>query len=241
MAPAAGLTRRSIAGRRRPSGASGTHGKHLKNLYVYFWRWATLKVFGSGRFATTGLPDTDEESIVYFITVAGFLNGPGFKKMRDDLRRTCSDIWVIDCCPKATNRMCRPASFRAFSSQSASCWRRESSEKARGRRRMCVASRAAEGQAGRQVRRARDSFAGLARLDRLSCGLACAISGGAWREMGGFRAAARPVHLQRFGYHARPNVDHRGWRGDIEKALGAARQRERREKEGTAFSPTCKR
>ena len=78
----------------------GAHGKHLKNLYVYFWRWATLKVFGSGRFAATGQPDTDEEGIVCFITVAGFLNGPGFEKMRDDLRRTCSDIWVIDCSPE---------------------------------------------------------------------------------------------------------------------------------------------
>ncbi len=78
----------------------GAHGKHLKNLYVYFWRWATLKVFGSGRFAATGVPDTGEEGIVCFITVAGFLNGPGFEKMRDDLRRTCSDIWVIDCSPE---------------------------------------------------------------------------------------------------------------------------------------------
>ncbi|MFY9968974.1 MAG: type ISP restriction/modification enzyme, partial [Roseiarcus sp.] len=78
----------------------GAHGKHLKNLYVFFWRWAMLKVFGSGRFAATGLPDTDEAGIVCFITVAGFLNGPGFEKMRDDLRRTCSEIWVIDCSPE---------------------------------------------------------------------------------------------------------------------------------------------
>jgi hypothetical protein len=83
-----------------PEWGVGAHGKHLKNLYVYFWRWATLKVFGSGRFAATGLPDTDEEGIVCFITVAGFLNGPGFERMRDDLRRTCSDIWVIDCSPE---------------------------------------------------------------------------------------------------------------------------------------------
>ena len=27
-------------------------------------------------------------------------NGPGFEKMRDDLRRTCSEIWVIDCSPE---------------------------------------------------------------------------------------------------------------------------------------------
>ena len=78
----------------------GAHGKHLKNLYVYFWRWATWKVFGSGNYAATGFEDKDEEGIVCFITVAGFLNGPGFEKMRDDLRRTCSDIWIVDCSPE---------------------------------------------------------------------------------------------------------------------------------------------
>jgi hypothetical protein len=83
-----------------PEWGTGKFSHKLKNLYVYFWRWATLKVFGSGRFAATGLPDTDEEGIICFITAAGFLNGPGFEKMRDDLRGTCSDIWVIDCSPE---------------------------------------------------------------------------------------------------------------------------------------------
>lgn len=83
-----------------PEWKAGAHAKHLKNLYVYFWRWATWKVFGTGNDAATGNPDRDEEGIVCFITVAGFLNGPGFQKMRDDLRRTCSDIWVIDCSPE---------------------------------------------------------------------------------------------------------------------------------------------
>lgn len=78
----------------------GAHAKHLKNLYVYFWRWATLKVFGSGWYAATGEKDEDRAGVVCFITVAGFLNGPGFQKMRDDLRRDCSDIWVIDCSPE---------------------------------------------------------------------------------------------------------------------------------------------
>ncbi|WP_246647340.1 type ISP restriction/modification enzyme [Rhizobium laguerreae] len=76
------------------------HTKHLKNLYVYFWRWATWKVFGTGNYAATGHADQDEEGIICFITVAGFLNGPGFQKMRDDLRRTCSNIWIIDCSPE---------------------------------------------------------------------------------------------------------------------------------------------
>jgi predicted helicase len=83
-----------------PEWGVGAHGKHLKNLYIYFWRWATWKVFGSGNYAATGFPDRDEEGIVCFITVAGFLNGPGFEKMRDDLRRTCSEIWVVDCSPE---------------------------------------------------------------------------------------------------------------------------------------------
>jgi hypothetical protein len=32
--------------------------------------------------------------------VVGFLNGPGFEKMRDYLRRTTEEIWVIDCSPE---------------------------------------------------------------------------------------------------------------------------------------------
>jgi len=78
----------------------GVHAEHLKNLYVYFWRWATWKVFGTGLHASTGLEETDKAGIVCFISVAGFLNGPGFEKMRDDLRRSCHDIWVIDCSPE---------------------------------------------------------------------------------------------------------------------------------------------
>ena len=70
----------------------GAHAKHLRNLYIYFWRWATWKVYDHGPGNRSG--------IVCFITVAGFLNGPGFQKMRDYLRRTCDDIWVIDCSPE---------------------------------------------------------------------------------------------------------------------------------------------
>ena len=38
--------------------------------------------------------------VVCFITVAGFLNGPGFQKMRADLRRDADEILVIDCSPE---------------------------------------------------------------------------------------------------------------------------------------------
>lgn len=78
----------------------GAHAHHLKNLYVYFWRWATWKVFGSGWQQTTGKKIDDRYGVICFITAAGFLNGPGFQKMRDDLRRDASEIWVIDCSPE---------------------------------------------------------------------------------------------------------------------------------------------
>jgi hypothetical protein len=57
-------------------------------------------VFGTGLKASTGLDETDKAGIVCLITASAFLAGPGFEKMRDDLRRSCDDIWVIDCSPE---------------------------------------------------------------------------------------------------------------------------------------------
>lgn len=80
----------------------GTHAKHLRNLYIYFWRWAAWKVFeqGAGTRDTDPLAKEPLSGMVCYITVAGFLNGPGFQKMRADLRSQCDDIWVIDCSPE---------------------------------------------------------------------------------------------------------------------------------------------
>ncbi|MDP8908347.1 MAG: N-6 DNA methylase [Chloroflexota bacterium] len=75
-----------------PDWGVGAHTKHLRNLYVYFWRWATWKVFDAHPGADTG--------IVCFITVAGFLDGDGLQKMRDCLRRAADEIWVIDGSPE---------------------------------------------------------------------------------------------------------------------------------------------
>jgi len=41
---------------------------------------------------------------VCFITIAGFLDRPGFEKMRDYLRRMTDEIWVIDCWPEGHQR-----------------------------------------------------------------------------------------------------------------------------------------
>jgi hypothetical protein len=79
-----------------PEWGVGAHAKHLRNLYVYFWRWAAWKVFEQG----SGTPGEQLTGMVCYITVAGFLNGQGFQKMRSELRASCNEIWVIDCSPE---------------------------------------------------------------------------------------------------------------------------------------------
>lgn len=74
----------------------GVHAKHLRNLYVYFWRWAARKVFED----VPGQQPGGGSGIVAFITAAGFLSGPGFERMRQSLRQRCHQIWVIDCSPE---------------------------------------------------------------------------------------------------------------------------------------------
>jgi hypothetical protein len=69
----------------------GRYSRHLYNPYVYFWRWATWKVFEN---------HPADKGIVAFVTVAGFLSGPGFAAMRAYLRETADSVWVIDCSPE---------------------------------------------------------------------------------------------------------------------------------------------
>ncbi len=71
--------------------ASRTRAK-LKNLYVYFWRWATWKVWES----TSG----DDAGVVCFVTTSGYVASPAFTGMRRYLRRYASDGWIIDLTPE---------------------------------------------------------------------------------------------------------------------------------------------
>ncbi|WP_439383787.1 type ISP restriction/modification enzyme [Amycolatopsis lexingtonensis] len=64
----------------------------LSNKYVYFWRWATWKAFD----AHPGHPS----GVVAFVCSAGFLAGPGFAGMREYLRRTADEGWVVDLTPE---------------------------------------------------------------------------------------------------------------------------------------------
>lgn len=67
----------------------------LKNLYIYFWRWATWKVWES----TATKPEGDA-GIVCFISTSGYVAGQPFTGMREYLRRYASDGWIIDLTPE---------------------------------------------------------------------------------------------------------------------------------------------
>ncbi|MFE1783863.1 type ISP restriction/modification enzyme [Streptomyces sp. NPDC059506] len=71
---------------------NGRYEHILKNMYVYFWRWATWKVFDAH--------EADQHGVICFITPSGFATGPGGRGMRDYLRRTCDEGWIINLSPE---------------------------------------------------------------------------------------------------------------------------------------------
>ncbi|GGP73396.1 hypothetical protein GCM10010231_50330 [Streptomyces sindenensis] len=71
---------------------NGRYEHVLKNLYVYFWRWATWKVFDAHQ--------NDRHGVVCFIAPSGWTTGPGGRGMRSYLRRTCDEGWIINLSPE---------------------------------------------------------------------------------------------------------------------------------------------
>lgn len=73
----------------------GGHLKNLYNDYVYFWRWALWKTFENRGTEDHVLP-VPRPGVVCFITAASYLRGPGFIGMRELMRHTFSELWIID-------------------------------------------------------------------------------------------------------------------------------------------------
>ena len=78
-----------------PDWGVGEHVFNMHNLLVYFWRWATWKVFEN-----SGIDGGDRPGVVCFVTTAAWLSGAGFQKMRSWLREWCSEIWVVSLSPE---------------------------------------------------------------------------------------------------------------------------------------------
>lgn len=84
----------------------------LKNLYVYFWRWAFWKVFEDSFRALEGQSDSAQRAgVVCFITADGYLNGPGFAGMREYIRRSSSRGWIINVTPEGKRPPAKNAVF----------------------------------------------------------------------------------------------------------------------------------
>lgn len=64
----------------------------LHNLNIYFWRWATWKVFEAH-------PE-HPEGVVAFVCTSAYTTGPGFAGMREYLRRQADWGWIIDLSPE---------------------------------------------------------------------------------------------------------------------------------------------
>ncbi|WP_436775760.1 type ISP restriction/modification enzyme [Yinghuangia sp. YIM S09857] len=71
---------------------NGRYESVLSNLHAYFWRWATWKVFDRH-------PECPE-GVVAFITPSAYLKSIGFAGMREYLRRTADEGWIIDVSPE---------------------------------------------------------------------------------------------------------------------------------------------
>ena len=71
---------------------NGQREHALSNAYVYFWRWATWKVFDAHPEQPSG--------IVAFITPSSYTTGQGYAGMREYLRRTADEGWIIDLTPQ---------------------------------------------------------------------------------------------------------------------------------------------
>lgn len=80
----------------RPGSDAGVerHTNQLLNLFVYFWRWATWKVFENA-----GNP-RGRHGVVTFVTTSAWLSGDGFVAMREWLRRQASAIFVVNLSPE---------------------------------------------------------------------------------------------------------------------------------------------
>ncbi|MFB7707511.1 N-6 DNA methylase [Streptomyces sp. NPDC056105] len=71
---------------------NGRYESKIANLYVYFWRWATWKVFDAHDDAPFG--------VVALITPKAWLKGRAFAGMRRYLRETADEGWIIDLSPE---------------------------------------------------------------------------------------------------------------------------------------------
>ena len=159
--------------------------------------------------------------IVCFITVAGFLNGPGFQKMRDYLRRDCArHLGHRLLARRAISPRCTTRIFQGVQQPVCIVLAARTPNKDRNTPARLQVHGAAGGPAREQVRGARRSCRCKAAAWRDGpTGLARPVPAGARRRVGELPAAGGSVRLRRLGRDAGAHLDHRAGRGIAGGAL----------------------
>ncbi|MEU3224368.1 type ISP restriction/modification enzyme [Streptomyces sp. NPDC006976] len=128
---------------------NGRYEHVLKNMYVYFWRWATWKVFDAH--------EGDRHGVVCFITPSGWVTGPGGRGMRRYLRRTCDEGWIINLSPEGQRAEVATRPFPGVAQPLAICvFVRRAGEKRRADHRAHVHYRSVSGGRDDKFRQLRD-------------------------------------------------------------------------------------
>lgn len=76
----------------RSSGGGGRYESDLYGLPWYFWRWALWKAFEAH--------PSEPQGVVAFVTPASLIKGKSFEGMREYVRRTCDEGWIIELSPE---------------------------------------------------------------------------------------------------------------------------------------------
>ena len=197
-----------------------------------------------GRFFGDGDPsriegrERDRQGIVSFITVAGFLNRPGFQKMRAELRRDADEIWIVDCSPEGHQPEVRTRIFQGV--QQPVCIVHGVAEHGCWFVRPCTGPipRSAVGASGRQVCGARRDHARRQRVDRVLFGFPrLVLPQGRW-GVGRLCAPWRPLCLRWLRCDARTDLGYRTGSRFARASVGGASGGIRYQEEGNAFPST---
>ena len=219
----------------------GAHARHLRNLYVYFWRWATWKVFGDAVPSRIEGREPDRKGIVSYITAAGFLNGPGFQKMRTELRRDAEEIWVIDCSPEGHQPEVSTRIFQGVQQPVCIVMALRSTDAG-----SCTSARVRYRVLPRGDRTGKFNTLGQITIDddglgRLPVGSPRLILAAGHRGVDRVRPARRPVFVRWRGCHVWPHLAHRPrsrlTRAPVEQT---PIRTERREEGGAVPPPPCR-
>ena len=177
----------------------------------------------------------DRRGIVAFITVAGFLNGPGFQKMRAELRREADELWIIDCSPEGHQPEVPTRIFQGVQQPVCIVMALRSTDAGSVAPGTGPIPGTAARTPNRQVRGARRDHAGRRRVDGMPVGptrpRSSRGSAGAWGE---FPALRGPVRLRRLWCHARADLGDRTRSRFARATVGGASIRSRYREEGGA-------